>query len=322
MTYVFLFAGFLFLIKGADFLVQGAASLARRFHISNIVIGLTIVAFGTSMPEFVVSVLASYQKNTDIAIGNILGSNIANFLLILGVTAVIYPISANRNTVLKEIPFSLLAAFVVAFLANDALIDGEQTSSLGRADGLILLCFFIIFLYYVFGISKSEADVPPIDAELKKMLSPIASVGYLILGLTGLVVGGKWIVDSAVEIARMFNLSESLIGITVVAIGTSLPELATSATAAIKKESDIAIGNVVGSNIFNVFWILGASAVVNPLPFLSSNLIDLGVNILASLLLFTFMFLGKRHVLERWEGLLLLLLYLSYMAYLVITHVS
>jgi cation:H+ antiporter len=320
MTYFLLALGFVFLIKGADILVQGSASLAKRFNISNIVIGLTIVAFGTSMPEFVVSVLAAYQKNTDISIGNILGSNIANTLLILGTTSIIYPVVANRNTVLKEIPFSLLAAFVMALLANDALLDGESSSSLGLADGLILLSFFVIFLYYVFGISKSELDVPPIDAELKKKLSPLLSIVYVILGISGLILGGKWIVDCAVEIAKMFNLSEGLIAVTVVAIGTSLPELATSVAAALKKESDIAIGNVVGSNIFNVFWILGVSSTVNSLPFYATNLIDLGINIMASLLLFLFMFLGKKHTLERWEGFLLLTLYFGYMVFLIVNQ--
>ncbi len=320
LIYVLFVIGFGLLIKGADLLVEGAASIARRFNISNIVIGLTIVAFGTSTPEFVVSVLAALNDKNDIAIGNILGSNIANILLILGITAVIYPVKALRNTVLKEIPLSMLAAIVLALLANDKLVDGAASSALTRIDGGVLLCFFAIFLYYIFSITHSVQDIPPIEASLQKKLTPLASVAYVLLGLLGLIIGGRWIVDGAVEIARLFALSESVIGLTVVALGTSLPELATSVVAAYKKQSDIAIGNVVGSNIFNIFWILGFSAVIKPLPFSVSSEVDLIMSAVAGLLLFVFMFTSKKHVLERWEGAFLVTTYIGYITYLVMNQ--
>jgi cation:H+ antiporter len=314
LTHILFVVGFYILIKGADLLVDGSSSIARKLNISNIVIGLTIVAFGTSAPEFIVNIFASAKGNTEIAIGNILGSNIANILLILGIASIIYPISAKKNTVLKEIPFSLLAALLVAITANDVLIDGNPASVITRIDGLVFLSFFIIFLYYSFSITKSDTDInePPV-----KELSYIKAVGYILVGLTGLVLGGNWIVEGAVKIAESFSVSQSLIGLTVVAVGTSLPELATSAVAAYKKQSDIAIGNVVGSNIFNVFWILGASAVIRPLPFNTNSNIDIFVNILASVILFFAMYVGKKHVLERWQGVLLVLFYIGYIAFLI-----
>lgn len=317
LTYILFVVGFFILIKGADLLVDGSSSVARKLNISNIVIGLTIVAFGTSAPEFIVNFFASINGNTEIAIGNVLGSNIANILLILGIAAIIYPISAKKNTVLKEIPFSLLAALLVAITANDVLIDGGSNSVITRIDGLVFLGFFIIFLYYTFSITKSDADINETPV---KELSNSKSVIYILTGLIGLVLGGKWIVDGAVKIAEGFNVSQSLIGLTVVAVGTSLPELATSAVAAYKKQTDIAIGNVVGSNIFNVFWILGASAIIRPLPFNMASNADLFVNILASIILFFAMYVGKKHVLERWQGIILLLFYISYITYLVFTR--
>jgi cation:H+ antiporter len=317
LTYILFVVGFFILIKGADLLVDGSSSVARKLNISNIVIGLTIVAFGTSAPEFIVNFFASINGNTEIAIGNVLGSNIANILLILGIAAIIYPISAKKNTVLKEIPFSLLAALLVAITANDVLIDGGSNSVITRIDGLVFLGFFIIFLYYTFSITKSDNDINETPV---KELSYFKSAAYILLGLTGLVFGGKWIVDGAVKIAESFNVSQSLIGLTVVAVGTSLPELATSAVAAYKKQTDIAIGNVVGSNIFNVFWILGASAIIRPLPFNMASNADLFVNILASIILFFAMYVGKKHVLERWQGIILLLFYISYITYLVFTR--
>ena len=317
MTYILFILGFLLLIKGADFLVDGSASIAHKLKISPIVIGLTIVAFGTSAPEFIVNIFASINGNTEIAIGNILGSNIANILLILGISAIIYPIATKRNTVWKEIPLSLLAAVLLGVMANDALIDGGTFSGLTRIDGIVLLAFFVIFLYYTFGISKVTGEVSNDDIQ---ELSYIKSVLFVLTGLLGLVVGGKWIVGGAVTIAETFNVSQSLIGLTVVAIGTSLPELATSAIAAYKKQTDIAIGNVVGSNIFNIFWILGFSALIRPLPFSRSSDVDILMTILASAILFFIMFVGKKHVIERWQGVLMVLLYLSYVTYLVFTR--
>ncbi|HLD18040.1 MAG TPA: calcium/sodium antiporter [Patescibacteria group bacterium] len=315
-TYLLFIIGFFLLIKGADLLVDGSAAIAKKMKISSIVIGLTIVAFGTSAPEFIVNIFASAQGNSEIAIGNILGSNIANILLILGISAIIYPISAKKNTVLKEIPLSLLAAVVLGLMANDLLIDRGTFSGISRIDGFVLLSFFLIFLYYVFGITKSDKDI--IEEEVKVFKYPKAIL-FIILGLVGLVVGGKWIVDGAVKIAELFNISQSLIGLTVVAIGTSLPELATSAIAAHKKQSDIAIGNVVGSNIFNIFWILGVSALIRPLPFNLRSNGDIVMTIIASILLFLAMFIGRKRVIERWQGVFMVLSYVGYIIFLIRT---
>ncbi len=315
LTYILFVIGFVLLIKGASLLVDGSASIAKRLKISSIVIGLTIVAFGTSAPEFIVNIFASMNGNTDIAIGNILGSNIANVFLILGVASIIYPLTTKGNTVWKEIPMSLLAALILGVLVNDVRIDNGVFAGLGRIDGIVLLSFFIIFLYYTFGIAKTSGGAEEVD-EVKD-LSYLKSWVYIVLGLAGLVIGGKWIVDGAVKIATMLNVSQSLIGLTVVAIGTSLPELATSAIAAFKKQSDIAIGNVVGSNIFNIFWILGFSAVIKPLPFSPSSDIDIVMTIFASFMLFVIMFIGKKHVIEKWQGIIMILIYIAYLVFII-----
>jgi len=314
LTYILFVVGFVLLISGANLLVEGAASIAKKLSISSIVIGLTVVSFGTSAPEFIVSIFASIQGNTSIAIGNILGSNIVNILLILGVSAIIFPLATKENTVWKEIPLSLLAAILLGVMVNDTLIDGGTFSGITRIDGIVFLAFFIIFLYYTFGISKVSGENT--DLEIKEM-SYMKSSLYIVGGLSGLIFGGKWIVDGAIKIAEGFNVSQSLIGLTVVAIGTSLPELATSAVAAYKKQSDIAIGNVVGSNIFNIFWILGFSSIINPLPFSKDSDIDIIMTILSSLILFLIMFIGKKHTVERWQGIIMILIYIGYVAYLI-----
>ena len=315
LPYLLLIIGFVFLIKGADFLVKGASSMARRFNISDLAIGLTVVAFGTSAPELFVNIVAGVKGTTDIAIGNILGSNIANVFLILGISAVIYPLAVSKGTVWKEIPFSLLAAVVLAFLANDRIIDNQSHSVLLRSDGLILLSFFVIFLYYsttiAFEIKGVDDHVPATVHGIMK------SMGMVIVGLAGLVVGGEWIVNGAVHMALKMGLSQSTVGLTVVAVGTSLPELATSAVAAYRKNVDIAVGNIVGSNIFNIFFILGISAILHPLPLTSANNIDLGMVILASLMLFIFMFTGKKRSLDRWEGMVCICIYVGYIIFLI-----
>ena len=316
LTYILFVIGFVFLIKGADLLVDGAASIARSMRVSDLVIGLTVVAFGTSTPELSVNIIASFKGNTDIAIGNVLGSNTANIFLILGISSIIYPLGVTKGTVWKEIPFSLLAAVVLVFAANDQILDKAAVSVLTRIDGLIFLCFFTIFIYYTFSIA---ARVEGVEEHV-----PVRQYGWLrsllliIAGLAGLTIGGKWIVDGAVIFAKKLGMSESLIGLTIVAVGTSLPELATSAVAAYKKNSEIAVGNVVGSNIFNIFFVLGISATIRPLPFQTQNNVDLGVVILSSLMLFFFMFTGKKHSLDRWEGIVCLILYFGYVAFLIV----
>jgi len=315
MTYFLLIIGFIILIKGADLLVEGASSIAQKLNVSDLVIGLTVVAFGTSAPEMFVNVFASIEGNSNIAIGNILGSSIANIFLILGVSAMIYPLAVKNNTVWKEIPFSLLAALILGILANDYLIDHKASSELSRSDGLVLLGFFIIFMYYIFSIAKKSEHILK---EESPQISNFRAVAYILLGLSGLVLGGSWIVNAAVKIASQFGVSEYLIGLTVVAVGTSLPELATSAMAAYKRNTDIAIGNVVGSNIFNIFWVLGISAVIKPLPFQPTGNSEIAMTIVASILLFLVFFVGKKHVLEKWQGALFLLLYAGYTSFLII----
>lgn len=317
LTYLLFIIGFVLLIKGADFLVDGASAIARRFEISNLVIGLTVVAFGTSTPELFVNIIASAKGNTDIAIGNVLGSNIANVFFILGVSSIIYPLSVTKGTVWKEIPLSLLAAIVLGFMANDHLIDNSNFSSLTRIDGLIFLCFFTIFLYYSYSIAREIEGMEQLVPVEQQTL--VKSLFWVCAGLVGLTLGGKLIVDGAIVMAKKLGMSESLIGLTVVAVGTSLPELATSAVAAYRRNAEIAVGNIVGSNIFNVFFVLGVSSIIKPLPFQTRNNLDIGVVILSSLLLFLFMFTGKKRSLDRWEGAVFLVLYAAYIVFLILT---
>ncbi len=320
---LFIVAGLFIVVKGADWLVEGASSLARRIGVSELAIGLTVVAFGTSMPELSVNLLSAVNGNTDIAIGNIVGSNIANILLILGLAAIISPMTVQTSTVWKEIPFSLLAAVLVFIMANDRIIDGLGFAELTRSDGLSLIAFFLIFLWYTFGMSRVEDGTPDTS---KKLGLPMACL--MILGGLGLlIVGGKLTVDGATTIATVLGVSQSLIGLTIVAVGTSIPELATSVVAAMKKKADIAVGNVVGSNIFNIFWILGISAVIRPLPFKPEMNVDLFVMILATVMLFLSSHTGYRrvlfwkqregHVINRVDGWLMLGSYAVYVAYLV-----
>lgn len=316
LMYILFIIGFVLLIKGADILVDGASAVARRFNISDLVIGLTVVAFGTSTPELFVNILSSLSGNTEISIGNILGSIISNIFLILGISAMIYPLKVPRGTVWREIPFSFLAALVLGIMANDRWIDGSDASFLTRIDGMVLLCFFLIFAYYSMSISNAINGMDEYTSHKDFSLS--RSLVMVFAGLVGLSVGGKWIVDGAVSMATKFGMSESLVGLTIVAIGTSLPELATSAVAAYKRNVEIAVGNVVGSNIFNIFLVLGISSTIKPLPFMPHSNFDIGVVIFASLLLFIFMFTGKKRVVDRWEGAVAVLAYFAYVTYLII----
>lgn len=316
------FLGLPLVLKGADFLVDGGSSLARRLGISSLVIGLTVVAFGTSMPELVTNLFASFSGATDIAIGNVVGSNIANILLVLGAGAVFYPLVVTRGTVWKEIPFSLLAVGVLALMANDAVLEGKLVSEIGFIDGAVLLALFGVFFAYVLAIAKrgpstgSEQAQGEPEGSIKHM-SLKKSLLYCAVGIAGLALGGKFVIDGAIAFAELFDVSQALIGLTIVAVGTSLPELATSVVAARKKNADIAVGNVVGSNIFNIFWILGISAVIKPLPFSLALNFDIAMVLLATLLLFLVMFVGKRHTLEKWQGAAFLLLYAAYIGFLI-----
>ena len=313
ISIILLLAGFLFLVKGADFLVDGSSSIATKLNISQIVIGLTIVAFGTSTPELIVNVFAAIELRSDVAFGNIVGSNIINIVLILGVAALISPLKTQKNTVWKEIPFALLGALVLLVLCNDNLL-GTSPNIISASDGIVLLLFFIIFMVYIFAISKVESDN---KVEVKD-LTYIKIFTFISSGLIGLLIGGKLVVDNAVNIAVSIGISERVIGLTVVALGTSLPELFTSAVAAKKGNADIAVGNVVGSNIFNVFFVLAITAVIRPVPFKSAMNIDLLVMCFASLMLFFTMFTGRKREIDRWEAILFLIIYLCYTIWLLV----
>ena len=310
-----LLAGFVALIWGADKLVDAASGLAAKMGISHIVIGLTVVAFGTSAPELVVNVFAALDNSTEMVLGNIIGSNLFNVLGILGVCAVIHPLTVKNNTTWIEIPLSFLAAVAVLVVANDVFFDGMDQNLITRTDGLILLLFFAIFLVYNITIAKNTSD----DAEVETPnYTYLKAVLFILLGLVCLVVGGRLIVVSAVNIAESFGLSERVIGLTIVSIGTSLPELATSVVAVRKKNVDIAIGNVVGSNLFNIFLVLGVSTVITTIPVQEVSFVDIALNVLAGLLLFVFVFTGKGRSLERWEGIIFLAIYVAYLVYLVV----
>lgn len=307
--------GFIILIKGADFLVSGSTSLGKKFGLSDLVIGLTIVSFGTSTPELLVNLVSSVNGSAEIAIGNVMGSNIANILLILGISAAIYPLPITRNTYFIEIPFSLTATLLVGFLANVAFSSEAGFLSISRMDGLILLFFFFLFLGYVY-ISTKEKKQKGFEMEYKSM-AVNKSVGYVLLGILGLYFGGNWVVDGAVHYAKYFNVSESLISLTIISVGTSLPELVTSAMASFKKNTDIAVGNVVGSNIFNMLWILGVSAVVKPLPFDRISNIDIMMIIASSTLLLVAVVIGKTPKVSKWEGYVFIFIYVIYIFFLI-----
>mgnify|MGYP001550981846 CR=1 FL=1 len=313
MTYLLFFLGFVILIKGGDWLVSGSTSIAKRYGLSDMVVGLTIVSFGTSAPELVVNVISSLSGSSEIAIGNVIGSNISNILLIIGTTAIICDLPIKRNTLLSEIPFSLSAAVLIGFLANAALFDSKSNLLISRGDGAILLFFFVLFLAYVFRIANEQGEPPNAD-EIKElpMKRSLMLVGG---GMLALFVGGKWVVDGAIVLARMVGMSETFIGLTVIAIGTSLPELVTSIVAASKKNVDIAVGNAIGSNIFNVLWILGISAIIKPLPFAVVNNTDILVLIVSSSLLILSLATGKRNAIDRNDGILFVVLYAAYTAF-------
>lgn len=306
--------GLVLLVKGADFLVDGASSLAKRFRVPELAIGLTIVAFGTSAPELVVNVLASMEGKSDVVLGNIIGSNNFNLLFILGIAGLIYPLIVHRNTVSKEIPYSLVAAIILLLLANDAWTGGSE-GVISRVDGIILLVFFGAFLAYI-AISLKQ-DGPGGDGEDIQIMPVWKTVVYIAGGLAGLVFGGKLVVDNAIAIAQTLGVSERMISLTIVSAGTSLPELATSAVAAYRKKSDLAVGNIVGSNIFNIFLILGVSAVVSPVAYSLVFNESLYLLMAGTVLTFLFMFVGKRKILDRWQSAILLAIFLGYMVYLV-----
>ena len=316
-----LLIGLVVLIAGAEGLVRGASSVAARLKISPLVIGLTIVAFGTSTPELTVNVLSALNGSTDLAIGNVIGSNIANIFLILGISAVIVPLTVKSSTIWNEIPLALMGSLLVFTMINDRAFDGVGFNALTRTDGIALLALMVIFMYYVFNLAKKDRQAAAAVSGKSDSIHPYSlSISFAIAfaGLAGLVLGGKMLVSGAVAIAAAAGLSEAMIGLTIVAIGTSLPELATSVIAALKGQADIAIGNVVGSNIFNTFFILGTTSLITPLPGNEMINTDIAVSVIATLLLFVFMFFGGRHKISRWQGIVFLTSYAAYLIFLIL----
>lgn len=307
---ILIIIGFFLLIKGADWLVNGASSLAKRNKVSDLAIGLTIVAFGTSMPELVVNTIASFNNQSDIVLANVIGSNNFNLFVILGIVGIIFPISVKSSTAWKEIPISLVTILVLYFLANELLF--QESAVLSMYDGFVLLFLFITFLYYVYKQLKTDAFATEITQDV---LSKKKIILLLAGGLVSLIVGGKLVVDNAVAIAVAFNISNKIIGLTIIAAGTSLPELMTSVVAAFKKKSDIAIGNVIGSNIFNLLFVLPISVMVNPIEYNGTFDVDILVLLTGTALLLLAMITGKRKKLDRWEAIIILLLFCLYTIY-------
>ena len=324
MNILLLIGGLILILLGANGLTDGAASVAKRFRIPPIVIGLTIVAFGTSAPELTVSVSSALKGSADIAIGNVVGSNIFNTLMIVGCTALFAPIIITRNTLRKEIPLCILSSIVLLICANDVFLDKASENILNRVDGLLLLCFFVIFMGYTFAIAskpatmEQQAEYPVIEEETEiKSLPWWKSILYIIGGLAALIYGGQLFVDGATGIARNLGVSESIIGLTLVAGGTSLPELATSIVAALKKNPEIAIGNVIGSNLFNIFFVLGCSASITPLHLSGITNFDLLTLVGSGILLWLFgLFFAKRTI-TRIEGGIMILCYVAYTVVLI-----
>ncbi|MFP4656364.1 MAG: calcium/sodium antiporter [Candidatus Woesearchaeota archaeon] len=319
IEYIMLIVGISLLLKGSDYLVEGSSSLAKKLGISTLVVGLTVVAFGTSSPELIVNLVAALKDSGDIALGNIVGSSMANTLLLLGIMALMKHPKVKSSTTWKEIPFSFLAALVLFIFSIRTFLSGDPENLLSRSDGMILLLFFIIFMYYIFEMIKK-------DKRLKKETEIAATAEHsgrrqalmIIGGLMALYLGGRWTVDGAVIIAETFGLSEYLISATIIAVGSSLPELAITVTSALKNKVGLGVGNIIGSNIFNIFWVLGVTSIIRPIRIPSFLAIDLALLLFSTALLFTFMFTSKKNELDRWEGAVLLLCYITYISLMII----
>ena len=310
--FLFLF-GLILVVWGADALVDGASSIARKFGISEFVIGLTIVGMGTSAPEMVVSFIGAIGGNADIAVGNVIGSNIFNTLLILGLTAMILPMNITSLNLKKDIPINIVITVLLLVLGMNFSIFGCGANRLSRVDGLVLLALFCLYMYmsFHFDTPNNNEEEP---GETKKTGWAIL---LIVLGLNGLVVGGKLFVDSAVSIAKMLNVSEKFIAVTILAGGTSMPELATCLVAAVKKKGQLALGNIIGSNVFNILLILGGSALIHPLSLEQIGFVDLGILLLSSLVILTSAYIGKKNKIDRIDGIFFVLLEIAYMTWLI-----
>ena len=308
---ILLIVGFVVLIKGADIFVDGASSIAGNFKVSKILIGLTIVAFGTSAPEFAVSVKSIVSGNYDIVFGNVIGSNILNILLILGISSLFHSLSVKNNTVKKELPITMLITTLFSVLLLDSVFDNTK-NAFTRSDGIILILFFSVFIYYLISLARNKID----EKQTEEYMSLTKSFAFTIVGIISIVLGSNVVVDSASKIALTMGVSQKLISLTIIALGTSLPELVTSVTATKKGEFDIAIGNVVGSNIFNIGLVIGLPvAIFGGTNHIGFNIIDLVVMLVSAILLFVFSF--KDHKITKKEGLVFLCLFIIYYSYVI-----
>lgn len=318
MDYILLIIGFVLLIKGADFFVDGSSSVAKILKVPTIIIGLTVVAFGTSMPELSVSVTAALRGSNDLAVSNVLGSNIFNLLVVLGCCALVKPVAAKWSLLKKEFPFSILITIILLLVDSDfsimKILDGNQGFVLGRWAGLLFLILFVLYIYAtVKSALRSRAEAKDMEEEEYKTMSPLKSGIYIVIGLIGIVWGGNLVVDSASNIALIFGWSQTFIGLTIVALGTSLPELVTSVVAARKGENDLAVGNVVGSNIFNILLILGVSSFITPITLDVTAVYDTIILIIASIVVYVSA-ISKREI-QRKEGILFLVCYFVFFLY-------
>lgn len=312
LNIILLIVGFVVLIKGADIFVDGASSVASNFKVSKMLIGLTIVSFGTSAPEFAVSVKSLFSGSGDIVLGNVIGSNILNILLILGLSAVFHSLTVKNNTVKKELPITLLITTLFAILLSDHLFDSRLINEFTRSDGIVLLLFFLVFIYYLFSMMRKKID----DGQENIVMSLPKSILFTVLGIVAIVLGSNFVVDSASYIAKTIGISERIIGLTIIAIGTSLPELVTSVMATKKGEYDIAIGNVVGSNIFNIGMVVGLPVTLfGGIGKVSFGYVDLIVMIVSAILLFLFSF--RDYKITKKEGIIFLILFVVYYTYVI-----
>ncbi|MFC0469853.1 calcium/sodium antiporter [Halalkalibacter kiskunsagensis] len=318
MVYILLLLGFILLIKGANYFVDGSSNIATMLNISPLLIGLTIVAFGTSSPEATVSILAALNGNADVAMGNVVGSNIFNITLVVGITAMLNPLKVENDTIRKEIPFTMLASVVLLIFISDVMLQSATNNVITRSEGLVLLLIFAVFLYYIFEVVRNH------KASFTRVEKPVQTKNWgkpiilTIAGLAAIIFGGDLVVKSSTEIAYSIGMSETLVGLTIVAVGTSLPELVTSITAALKKQSEIALGNIVGSNIFNILFVLGASSVIVPLGVDARIFIDVVIMIVLTFLLLLF---SRTHFkVGKAEGLILAVIYIIYLVYIIMRN--
>lgn len=323
MDYLFLVVGLGLLLLAANYLVDSSVAIAQRAKISNFIIGLTIVGIGTSAPELFVSISSALSNSGDIAMGNVIGSNIANVLLILGVTAMIYPFAIERLQRRRDIPFLILATIFVSIIASDSIVPGIKENTLNRLDGIVLLILFVGYMGWTV-VQKGKDPkraMEEADEEATSSLTgkhPVLLWGIAIVSLVALIFGGNMFLDSAKSLAKAWGISDAVIAITIVAVGTSLPELVTAVIAASKKNPQLALGNVIGSNLFNLMFILGSASAVKPMTFVNINFVDYGVMLLAAVMLFMVVLTFKKDKMDRVEGVIFFLCYVAYTIYLLL----